>query len=156
MLIQCIGNRLRRDDGAALIVADRLRASGLGLPVRDYWGEGTELMQDWDRPRRILIVDAARSGATPGTIHRIDVRAQPVPRDFLYYSTHRFGVAEAVELARALGTLPESLQLYAIEGGCFDAGEGLTAPVAAAVVQLADELWRLAQTGELGASASQG
>ncbi len=143
LLIQCIGNRLRRDDGAAPAVGDRLRAQGLGECVRDYWGEGTELMQDWEVARHVFMVDAAHSGATPGTIHRIDARVFPVPKNFCYYSTHRFGVAEAVELARALDRLPPSLRLFAIEGGCFDAGAGLTASVETAVNQVAEELRRL-------------
>jgi len=140
LLIQCVGNRLRRDDGAALVVADRLRAGGLGSVVREYWGEGAELMQAWEAVDRVLLVDAACSGATPGTLHRFDPLKGPLPRDFFYYSTHRFGVAEAVELAKVLGLLPPRLILCAIEGGCFSAGDGLTEPVALAAARLADEI----------------
>ena len=48
-------------------------------------------------------------------------------------STHAFGVGEAVELARVLGKLPDRVVVYGVEGGEFAAGEGLTAPVEAAV-----------------------
>jgi hydrogenase maturation protease len=93
-LIQCIGNRLRRDDGAGPVVGDRLRS--LGLPARPIRKRGC--------------------------------------------GTHLFALAEAVELARVLSRLPSLLHLYAIEGRCFGAGEGLTPEVEAAVTLLAEEL----------------
>jgi hypothetical protein len=72
--------------------------------------------------------------AEPGTLHRVDAGAGPVPASvFRSSSTHAFGVGEAVELARALGTLPGRLALYGIEGAEFVAGEGLSAEVQAAV-----------------------
>ena len=55
-------------------------------------------------------------------------------------STHAFGVADAVELARALDRLPERLDVYAIEGASFAAGAPLSPAVAAAIDELADLL----------------
>jgi hydrogenase maturation protease len=46
-----------------------------------------------------------------------------------HYSTHRFGLAEAVETARALGLLPGSLRVFGIEGQDFGAGIGLSPAV---------------------------
>ncbi len=48
-------------------------------------------------------------------------------------STHSFGVAEAVELARALGRLPARIVVFGIEGRDFAQGEGLSPDVDAAV-----------------------
>jgi hydrogenase maturation protease len=143
-LIQCIGNRLGRDDGAGPAVADRLRRQS--LPARTdickHWGEGSQLMQEWDRAERVILVDAAASGAPPGTIHRFDARAQAIPKGFCCYSTHRFGVAEAVELARVLGRLPKEIRLYAIEGTDFGNGEGLSPAVAEAVENLSADIFK--------------
>ena len=55
-------------------------------------------------------------------------------------STHALGVAEAIELGRALGRLPRRLLVFGIEGGSFDAGAGLSPEVERAVGQLTDEL----------------
>ena len=55
-------------------------------------------------------------------------------------STHAFGVADAVELARALGRLPGRLDVYAIEGASFAAGDRLSPAVERAVAELAAEL----------------
>ena len=140
-LIQCIGNRLARDDGAGPVLADRLRAQGVpaGIEVREHWGEGSALMQEWEGFSQVLLLDTA-AGAAPGTIHRFDARQQPVPRNFCSYHSHRFGVAEAIELARVLERLPGEIRLYAIEGAEFGAGEGLTPAVAAAVEKLSGEI----------------
>jgi hydrogenase maturation protease len=55
-------------------------------------------------------------------------------------STHALGVAEAIELARALGRLPARLEVYAIEGARFTAGAGLSPAVEQAVGKLAASL----------------
>jgi hydrogenase maturation protease len=53
-----------------------------------------------------------------------------------HYSTHAFSVAEAVELARALGELPPKLVLYGIEGKNFDCGIGLSSEVEKATEEI--------------------
>jgi hydrogenase maturation protease len=146
LLIQCIGDPLRGDDGAGPAVAARLRAAALppGVRVSGHWGEGTELMQEWRDAARVVLVDAASSGAAPGTVHRFDTGHETIPAQFCYYSSHRFGVAEAVETARALGRLPPRLELIAIEGADFTLGRPLSPAVATAVERVAAELLRLA------------
>jgi hydrogenase maturation protease len=55
---------------------------------------------------------------------------------FSCVSTHVFGVAEAIELARALRQLPPVLVVYGVEGATFEMGAGLSAAVAAVVPQV--------------------
>jgi hydrogenase maturation protease len=133
---------LARDDGVGPALADRLREQRLphSIEIREHWGEGTILIQEWEDAERVILVDAAASGAPSGTIHRFDARNQKIPKGFCYYSTHRFGVAEAVELARVLGRLPMEIRLYAIEGKDFGNGEGLSPAVAEAIEHLAGEI----------------
>ncbi|EQD48987.1 hypothetical protein B1A_13856, partial [mine drainage metagenome] len=52
-------------------------------------------------------------------------------------SSHGFGLAEAIPLARTLQLTPRKIIVYAIEGRCFDPGLKPTADVAAAVALLA-------------------
>lgn len=129
------GSDLRRDDGAGLAVARRVRAAG--IDVFEARGDLSSLVDSWAGKQRVIIVDAVRSGAVPGTLHRFDAAAAPIPALFARASTHAFGVAEAVELARALGRLPRSLVVYGIEGSDFSIGEGLTPEVALAVADTA-------------------
>ncbi len=142
ILVQCIGNRLRRDDGAGPRVADLLRQAELpdNVVIGEYWGEGSELMHAWHQAATVILVDSAHGGSAPGTLHSFNAAKQSIPRDFCYYTSHRFGVAEAVELARVLRQLPTTLFLHAIEGADFSPGEGLSEAVAAATQRLAEQL----------------
>jgi len=138
-LIQCIGNPLRCDDGAGPAVALLLRNKPLSnCTITEQWGEGSGLMQAWPPYHRVILIDAAASGAPPGTLHRFDTATDAIPSNFLCYSTHRFGVAEAIALARILGSLPPQLTLYAIEGENFGYGEELTPAVSDAVIKLSE------------------
>jgi len=86
-----------------------------------------------------VLVDTVRSGAAPGTIHRVEVTDRPIPASLRSSSsTHAVGVGQAIELARALGRLPTRPVVYGIEGASFDAGAALSGDVAAAVVRVAD------------------
>ncbi len=136
-----VGNPWRRDDGVGPLVAGRLAAMGLPeVTVTEASGEGAALIEAMAAAEQVWLVDAVASGAPAGTVHRIDAGAAAVPRGFFNYSTHAFSVAEAIELARALGQLPAACVLYGIEGEDFSSGHGLTAPVAAAAETVVAEL----------------
>ncbi|WP_448192917.1 hydrogenase maturation protease [Azospirillum sp. sgz301742] len=129
-LILGIGNRFRCDDGVGPAVADRLNA--LSIAAREHSGEGAGLIDAWSGAGRVVVVDATQSGAAPGTIIRLDAVGAVPPQGLFRYSSHLFGLAEAVETARALGRLPESLVIWGIEGATFGFGEALTPAVAEA------------------------
>ena len=93
-------------------------------------------MDSWKDSDTVILIDAVYSGGNFGTIYRFDARKQTIPTEFFHYSTHTFGVAEAIELARALKQLPKNLIVYGIEGKCFDAGIGLSWEVEKAVEEV--------------------
>jgi hydrogenase maturation protease len=137
-LIIGIGSEYRGDDAAGLIVArwlkDRLAGS---FTVLEQSGDGAALMEAWRGAETVIIIDALMSGAEPGTIHRLDAKTRPLPKDAFRCSTHAFGVAEAIELSRAMGGLPRSLIVYGIEGRNFAAGVRLSPEVEGAVGEVA-------------------
>jgi hydrogenase maturation protease len=134
-----VGNAYRRDDAVGLIATRALRpVIGAACTIREESGEGATLMEAWSDAEVVVLLDAAKSGAQPGTIVRLDAGAGPLPAHFFHYSTHAFGVAEAIELARTLGRLPGRLVVFGVEGADFTAGEELSPPVARAVPQLVD------------------
>jgi hydrogenase maturation protease len=136
-----VGNEYRSDDGAGIAVARRLRTLfPAGVTILEESGEGAALMQAWQGAAWVMLVDAVRSGASPGTIHRLDARAAPMPTGFFHYSTHAFSVAEAVELARSLDELPAHLVVYGIEGATFAAGVELSPAVEQAVEVVVERL----------------
>ena len=136
-----IGNPDSGDDAAGRAVVRRLRGV---LPehidIIEQDGEATSLLARIDGAAEIFLVDACSSGAPAGTVRRFDVTRTKLPPGAFGLSTHGFGLAEAVELARALGQLPPRCIVYAIEGATFAAGAELSPAVAASVVDVAGRL----------------
>lgn len=151
-----VGNPFRGDDGAGRAVARRVRERGLpGVDVVETSGEGTALMDAWEEAETVILIDAVRSGAPPGTLYRFDARAADLPAPFFHGSTHTFGVAEAVALARLLEQLPPALLVYGIAGACFGPGADLSPRVEQAAEQLAGRIAAALEAGRLPEPADQ-
>jgi len=126
-----VGNPFRSDDAVGRAIVRRLFGRvPLGITLQEESGDGTELLEAWKGTDCAVLVDAVQSGAPPGTIHRFDAHAERLPTWFSHCSTHAFGVAEAIELARTMGDLPSQLVVYGIEGLDFSAGTELSPEVA--------------------------
>jgi len=100
------------------------------VTVREFDGEAIGLLELWEDADNVVIVDAVRSGAAAGTVHRFDASAAPVPAAFSHSSSHTIGVGDAIELARGLGRLPRRVLIFGVEGVRFDAGATLSPEVA--------------------------
>lgn len=132
--VVCVGNRWRSDDAVGLEVARRLADRlPVGVDLLEREGEPTGLIAAWEGADAVWLVDAVSAGAEPGSVHRLDASDRELPGELFRTSTHHVGVAEAVELARALGLLPRRTIVFGVEGGSFDVGADLTPAVAAAV-----------------------
>jgi hydrogenase maturation protease len=129
-----LGNEWRHDDGVGIEVARRVGGHVLS-------GEPIGLVEALDGEDEVVLVDAVSSGAPAGTLFVFDAGSRPLPAPlFGPSSTHALGLAEAVELARALGRLPRRVVVYGIEGESFEFGKGLTAAVAEAADRVAREV----------------
>ncbi|HEY2160943.1 MAG TPA: hydrogenase maturation protease [Solirubrobacteraceae bacterium] len=135
-----VGNALRGDDAVGLEVAGRLAdlRREPGVEVRAYEGEGVGLIDLWEGAGAVVLIDCMRSGAAPGTVRRIDASSTAVRVPLRGTSSHATGVAEAIELARALGALPETVVVHGVEGASFATGAELSEAVAGALVQAED------------------
>lgn len=132
------GNPDRGDDGVGPAVARLLRESGSGAAdVVAVRGEATGLLDLFTDRDHVIIVDACVANTAAGEILRYEAAAQPLPADIQTPSTHGFGVAAAIELARALGQLPRRVTVLAIVCADFTAGAGLSPAVAAAAERTA-------------------
>ncbi len=133
-LVIGIGNPDRGDDAVGIAVARGLSQRALpGLRIAETGGDMLGLLDLWAGAGRVVLVDAAGPAGRPGRIHRLDPTAGALPRDLSLGSTHGFGLAETLELARTLGRLPPRITILAIEAAGFAHGAALSAPVAAAV-----------------------
>ncbi len=136
VLVACLGNPDRGDDGFGPAVAQLLKGmlpASATLIVRS--GDMLSLIEDFSGFDAIFCVDAAAPIGTPGRIHRL--AADELPRELLLASTHGFGLADAIELARTLYRAPAEIAIFAVEGSCFDAGAPMTLAVAAAAEETA-------------------
>jgi hydrogenase maturation protease len=158
VIVAGVGNVLRGDDGFGVVVAQRLEgeAAPPEVKVLDTGIGGIHLVQELlDRTDALIVVDAVDRGRPPGTVFVIRPEVEDVNElslhernDFLadmHYATPE----RALAFARALGVLPETAWIV----GCQPAdaerlGEGLSAPVAAAVEPALAEVRRLVR--ELG------
>lgn len=135
-----LGNEFRGDDAVGLLAARRLHGMiGDRAEVIEADRVGVELLDMMKGARVALLIDAARSGQAPGAIHQLDASAGPIASELFPRSTHAVGVAEALELARALGLLPAKVIVYAIEAAETEVGQPLSPPVEQAlneVIQL--------------------
>ncbi len=137
-----IGNPDRGDDAVGRAVAQSLQGRlPPGVAIVEQDGEATSLMACFEGVRTAYLIDAcASSAALPGSVQRFDVSAAPLPQGAFNLSTHGLGLADAIELARALGQLPRRCIVYAIEIGSVEAGDPLSPPVAAAVGTVGERL----------------
>jgi hydrogenase maturation protease len=151
VLVAGIGNPDRGDDGFGPAVARRLRRPlPPGVCVVERSGDVLALIADWQGYAAVVLVDAMSAMTEAGRLHRFDLDEAPLPIGFAYRSTHGFGVAEAVELARSLDRLPQRLVLYVAEGTSFAIGTSLSPAVAGAVDAAAELI-----TDELAALATR-
>jgi hydrogenase maturation protease len=130
MLIIGCGNRERSDDGAGILVAERLRE--LGIKAETRIGEALDLMEAWNGADDVILVDAVLTGAPVGTVQAWDGRQSLAPV-WANASTHGLGVAEAIELAQVLDRLPTRLRVYGIEGRRFEPSAEISPEVQCAV-----------------------
>jgi hydrogenase maturation protease len=148
VLVVGLGNPDRGDDGiGALVVkalAGRLPADA-ALLARS--GDMMSLIDDWAGFDALVCVDAAASMGAPGQIHRIDLTIDELPPGMSFTSSHAFGLADTVRLARALKLAPQDIVVYAVEGCCFDGGAPMTADVAAAAGEVVHRI--IAEVGRL-------
>jgi hydrogenase maturation protease len=139
-----IGQSLRGDDAAGLsavrlwVEKYHLEALPPGVQVEMAELPGIGLLNLLEGARFVILVDAIRSGARPGTIHQlIDDQLQSLSGGS--GSAHGWGVAETLSLVRQLapGNLPAKLVVIGIEAGQLDLGEALSTAVVESLPEVA-------------------
>lgn len=141
VLVVGLGSPDRGDDAVGMHVARAVAArEDPRVEVLEH-EDPTDLVELWTGRERVVVVDAVCSGAgaAPGDVRVLETGAglDPLPEDAWAGTgrggTHAFGLATAVELARALHRLPERVTVVGVEAARFDHGAALSPPVAAAV-----------------------
>ena len=132
-----LGNGMRGDDAVGLLVAHRLRQEiGDRVDVVEAEMAGVDLVELMKGANVVFLIDAARSGQAPGTIHRLDGSAGSISAPIFPRSSHAIGTADALELARAMGVLPATVIVYGVEVENTEVGRPLSSAVAKVLEQV--------------------
>jgi len=139
-LVLGLGNPLMGDDGAGVAALERLRDEweippGVELVDGGTWG--MNLLPLIESARHLILIDAIRSGAAPGTLVVLE-RAQ-LPRYFsLKISPHQIDLREVLALAELRGLLPDDLVAVGIEPERVELELRLSPSVSAGLGKLVD------------------
>lgn len=143
-LVLALGSECNGDDAAALIAAETLATRTPWAEIRPAGRPGPTLLLLLDPQRPTLLLDATRSGNTPGTIlvlplselaERTEARRTT--------SSHGFGPAESLELGRSLGRKMPPGFFVGVEGAGFQVGDDLSEAVRMALPEFVEQAERL-------------
>lgn len=146
--VVCIGNSLVADDAAGCevyrILTEKKVPSGMCVTLMEM--AGINLLDELQGEQILIIIDAVRFGARPGTLHLLPWEEIPKTSG-LPVSAHGIGVRESIEIGRILyrEKMPQKVYLLGIEGSCFDTfGDSMTPEVRSAARTAADMVLRCA------------
>jgi hydrogenase maturation protease len=146
VLVVGCGNLLRGDDGVGPVLVRHLWELGVpdGAQIVDGGTAGMDTAFRMRGAGRVVIVDAAATGATPGTVYRVpgEEFAELPPLQGLH--THSFRWDHAIAFARwALGeACPDDITVFLIEVSGIDYGADLSGPVQAGMHTVIDVIER--------------
>ncbi len=150
VLVGCVGNVLRGDDGFGVVAALRLLDRPLPpeLRVIDVGIGGIHLVQElMDSTDSLIVLDAIDLGRDPGTVLVMrpdvaDVTQLPLHRRLDELADMHWSTPErAFVLARALGILPESTWIIGCQPlDASDLRQGLSPEVSRAIEPALSEL----------------
>jgi hydrogenase maturation protease len=134
VLVACVGNVLRGDDGFGPAVAARLKGRlPLGAELLETGIGGVAVVQELLAGYGgLVVVDALDDGAEPGTVVAVVPEVDParghVP------DLHLANPARVLAMAKGLGVLPDRVAIVGCQpAGADDLGEGLSPAVERAV-----------------------
>lgn len=132
IMVGCVGNVLRGDDGFGPAVAARLEGLPDGVEVVETGIGGIALLQELLAGcDGLVLVDAVDRGAEPGTVFLIDAEVGEAEH---VADVHLANPDRVLTMARSMGALPERVMIVGCQPASVDElGEGLSPAVGRAV-----------------------
>jgi len=125
-----IGNILLSDEGVGVHVVNELMKMDLPPEVSlvDGGTDGFQLLNVITEADRLLVIDAVKGGAAPGSIYRFDIdEIKNVPAGFKT-SVHQISILEIIDLSALIGKTPHTT-VIGIEPKSFAMGMELSGEV---------------------------
>ena len=129
LLVAGLGNPLMGDEGIGVRLVRRLEEKIGDLPDVEFLDAGTggvALVHAMAGRDKVIFIDCARMGKSPGTICRFsdeDVRSK---KEMPELSLHEADLMQIIDLAQRLGQAPEEIVIYGIEPESVEERDGLS------------------------------
>lgn len=136
-LVLGIGNRLLQDDAAGPLVIDQLASlAPPGVRLLDGGTMGLSLLPEIEACAALIVVDAARVQAEPGTVRVFEGEAMDAQAMGRKQTVHEVALADLLGAAALQGMLPSRRALVAVEPASTALGLAPTPAVQAALPQM--------------------
>jgi len=116
ILVLGIGNTMLRDEGIGVRVAEKMMKMSLPpeVEVMDGGIKGLDLLYFIEGRKKVIVVDAVKADAPPGTLFRFTDNDLAAKRGTLR-SAHGIDFSDVIALARFTGTKPAEVIFLGIE-----------------------------------------
>lgn len=137
-----VGNLLLSDEGVGVHVANELMKMELPPEVSVVEGgtDGFGLLNIIAEADRLIVIDAVKGGAAPGSIYRFDIKdAQNYPSAYKT-SVHQIGILDVIDLSGLIGKKPHTT-IIGIEPKSLEMGMELSPEVKAKIPRIIELIW---------------
>jgi len=116
ILVLGIGNTMLKDEGIGVRVAEKMMEMSLPpeVEVMDGGIKGLDLLYYIEGRKKVIVVDAVKAGAPPGTLFRFtdnDIAA----KKGVMRSAHGIDFSDVIAVARFTGTKPDEVIFLGVE-----------------------------------------
>jgi len=144
ILVLGLGNMLLSDDGVGPALLEQL-ANSEGrwrgqVEFLDGGTQGLALLGHLSGRRALIIVDALKTGAPPGTVHRLTLPELREVSPGRASSGHESNAGELLAAAQLLDELPDRLFVVGVEPEQITTGIGLSPAVQEALPAASDQV----------------
>lgn len=135
-----VGNLLISDEGVGVHLVRALRQTTLPshVSVFELGTRGLEILDKVEGFAKLIIVDAVKSGAVPGSIGRWRVGEIIDPSAPTMVSLHEVDLLTTLKIGRATGKLPDDIVIIGIEPKLLSPGLELSPELKARFRELLD------------------
>jgi hydrogenase maturation protease len=144
ILVLGLGNMLLSDDGVGPALLNHLADSGARwkdlVEFVDGGTQGLALLGHLTGRRALIIVDALKRGAAPGTVHRLTLPELREVSPGRASSGHESNAGELLAAAQLLDELPDRLFVVGVEPEKIATGFGLSESVRQALPSASEQI----------------
>lgn len=138
-----IGNPMMSDDGIGPRLVAEHEGSVPGVDLIDMGTGGMQLVHVLAGYDAVLIIDSVDMGLSPGESRVFSPDDVVSFKETRAYSLHDWDLMRSIEISRQLGEAPAKILILAIQPGCLEMREGLSAVVEGGIPGYVEAIGRL-------------